>query len=149
MKNGRRVFGYGAVTLGAASTIVFLSPIFPIGFEAFLVAALFFGAAYWALAKPTFTGLLRLIAPRIAAPPPEPTDPLLPVKILRLARAHHGTLTVSQTAIELNIPINEAEAGLAACVRASSATEDFDMRRGYALYLFPEFSDPASAPGEE
>ncbi|WP_455381254.1 hypothetical protein [Salinispira pacifica] len=138
MKKGRRLFGYTAIALGAISSVVFISPIFPIGFQAFLLAALFFGAAYWALARPTLPGILNRIAPRLQEPPP-PVDPMLPVRILRLARENHGTLTVSEVAIELEVPVSEAEAGLRACVRSSSAVEDFDVRRGFALYRFPEF----------
>jgi len=139
VKNGRRVLGYGAITLGTVSTIVFLSPIFPIGFEAFFIGAIFFGIAYWALAKPSINGILRRFVPRAIEPSIE-IDPLLPVQILRMAREREGSLTVSEVAIELNVPIATAEAGLRACVRSGSASEEYDLALGYAQFNFPEFS---------
>ncbi len=139
VKDGRRVLGYGAIAFGTVSTIVFLSPIFPIGIEAFFVGAIFFGVAYWALAKPSLSGIIRRFVPR-AVEPPIDIDPLLPVQILRLAREHDGNLTVSEVAIELNVPIAVAEAGLRACVRSGNASEEYDLARGYAEFKFPEFS---------
>jgi hypothetical protein len=145
LKKGRRVVGYGAIVLGTASTIVFMSPIFPIGIEAFLIGGVFFGIAYWALANPGIAGIARRLFPRLVEPP-GPIAPRLPVQILRFARERHGELTVSQVAIELNIPIPEAEAGLNACVLSGNATEDYDVRRGFALYRFPEFTSPDTEP---
>lgn len=123
-----------------------MSPIFPIGFEALFIGAVFFGIAWWALRKP---GRSRFASPFARPPiePPVPIDPLLPVQILRLARERGGTLTVAQVAMELNISIPEAEAGLVACVRSGNATEDYNVEAGYALFTFPEFRRPDS-PGE-
>ncbi len=142
-KKRRRVLGYGAIALGTVSAIVFLSPIFPIGFEGLLVAAVFFGIAWWALGNASFSRLLRPFA-RPPAEPPVQIDPLLPVQILRLARERGGTLSVAQVAMELNIPISEAQAGLLACVRSGSASEDYDVEAGYAVFSFPEFRRPES-----
>ena len=78
------------------------------------------------------------------APAPAPRtiiDPLLPVRILKLAREHKGTLTVAEVAIGLNVPLDQAEAGLSECVRAGNAIPDYDIARAHALYRFPEFAE--------
>jgi len=145
-KRKRRVLGYSAIAVGTASTIVFLSPIFPIGIEGLVIGAIFFGIAWWALGNASFS---RLLHP-VGRPPAEatvPIDPLLPVQILRLAREAGGTLTVAQVAMELNIPISEAQTGLLACVRSGSASEDYNVEAGYAVFTFPEFRRPE--PGSE
>jgi hypothetical protein len=64
------------------------------------------------------------------------------VRILKLAKSRGGTLTVSEVAIELDVPLDHAEAGLEACVRAGNALPDYDVARGHMLYRFPEFIDP-------
>ncbi len=136
----RRFLGYSAVVVGAISTVVFLSPIFPVGVEAFLVGGVFFAAGAWALAGPDIRGALRRLirtVPRASVS----IDPLLPVRILRLAARRQGTLSVSDVAIELDVPLDQAQEGLRACVRAGSAAEDFDLSRGYSLFRFPEFSE--------
>jgi hypothetical protein len=69
-------------------------------------------------------------------------DPLLPVRILRLAKDHEGILTVAQVAIELNVPLDHADAGLAECVRAGNAIPDYDIAHAHPLYKFPEFLAP-------
>ena len=73
---------------------------------------------------------------------PLPIDPLLPVRILRLAKDHAGIITVAQVAIELNVPLAHAEAGLAECVRAGNAMPDYDIAHAHPLYRFPEFLPP-------
>jgi hypothetical protein len=138
----RRFLGRSALVVGVISTVVFLSPIFPIGVEALLVGGLFFGAGAWALAAPDIRGALRRFirtVPRSSVS----IDPLLPVRILRLAAHRQGTLSVSEVAIELDVPLDQAQEGLRVCVRAGSATEDFDLSRGYSLFRFPEFSEPS------
>ncbi len=95
MSKIRRLLGYAALAAGGVGTFVFLSPLFPIGVEAFLVGGVFFILGLWALLGPELRSLLRQIlrarsgggsggrgpAPRVSM------DPLLPVRILRLARA--------------------------------------------------------------
>ncbi len=137
----RRFVGHSSLVLGAISIVVFLSPIFPVGVEAFLVGALFFAAGAWALAGPDIRAALRRLI-RTVPKAPVTIDRLLPVRILRLAADREGTLSISEVAIELDVPIEEAQEGLRACVRAGSATEDFDISRGYSLFRFPEFSHP-------
>ena len=73
-------------------------------------------------------------------------DRLLPVRILKLAREQHGVLTVALVAMELNVPLDQAQAGLDECVRAGNALPDYDIARGHALYRFPEFAGPDRRP---
>jgi hypothetical protein len=147
MKNLRRGLGYLSLALGGVSLVVGLSPIFPIGVEAFVVGGAFFAAGAWALAGPEFKTLYRVIAQRIPAEKREvkdsvAIDPLLPVRILKLAKDKSGTLTVSEVAIGLNIPLEQAEEGLKACVRSGNALADFEVPLGYVKYRFPEFLSP-------
>jgi hypothetical protein len=66
----------------------------------------------------------------------------LPVRILKLAKQGRGLLTVAEVAIELNVPLDQAQAGFDECVRAGNAFPDFDMIRGLSVYRFPEFAEP-------
>ncbi len=84
----------------------------------------------------------RNAAGRSAAGSPPLLDQLLPVKILKLAQQQGGVLTVARVAMELNVPLDQAQAGLDECVRAGNALPDYDLTHGHALYRFPEFSDP-------
>lgn len=144
MSKWRRVLGYAAIVCGGISVFVFASPIFPIGIEGFFVGAAFFAAGIWALAGKELSSLTRKAAGIRwrARKPAVRIDPLLPVSILRLARERGGILTVSEAAIGLNVPLDQAEAGLRACVRSGAAVEDFDIPRGYSLFSFPEFLPP-------
>ena len=129
------------MVMGVVSTIVFISPIFPIGVEAFVVGGIFFAAGAWALRAPD----IRATARRFAATLPRPTvsiDPLLPVRILKVARGRRGILTVSEVAMELNVPLAQAREGLRVCVREGNAVEDYDFARGYSVFRFPEFTAP-------
>ena len=47
--------------------------------------------------------------------------------------------------MELNVPLDQAQAGLDECVRAGNAFPDYDIARGHALYRFPEFAVPIAA----
>jgi hypothetical protein len=147
-KGIRRTLGYLALSAGGVATFVFLSPVFPIGIEAFLVGGVFFALGAWALAGPDIRKALRRLAAArgIGTRPREPRaleiDPLLPVRILRLARERRGALTVSEVAISLDIPLDQAEEGLHACVRSGNATMDFDVTRGFTFYTFPEYLPP-------
>jgi hypothetical protein len=155
MERPKRILGYGALTLGVVSIIVGTSPIFPIFAEAFVIGGAFIAAGAWILAGPELRDAIRRAigvqlakrraerrgAHRIGAGPLS-IDPLLPVRILKLAREHEGTLTVAEVAIELNVPLDHAEAGLAECVRAGNALPDYDIARAHALYRFPEFLAP-------
>jgi len=150
MKNLSRVAGYSVIAFGGAAIFVGASPLFPVYFSAFLVGGLLIAVGLWILAGRELRGLLRrALRTRRAAGafhgarsqrrPPVVIDPLLPVRILKLAKSREGTLTVSEVAIELNVPLDHAEAGLEACVRAGNALPDYDVARGHMLYRFPEF----------
>ena len=153
MNRPQRILGYGALALGAVSIIVGSSPIFPIFAEAFVIGGTFIAAGAWILAGPELrSAIRRVIGVQLAKRRGErrgvhragafSIDPLLPVRILKLARVHEGILTVAEVAIELNVPLAHAEAGLAECVRAGNAVPDYDIARAHALYKFPEFLAP-------
>jgi len=155
MKDAPRIIGWGLVALGGLSILVGASPLFPIYLEAFLVGGAFFVAGAWVLAGKDLRDTIRrgLRASRQArqsirrsgergAGGTPLLDPLLPVRILKLARGHGGVLTVARVAMELNVPLDQAQAGLDECVRAGNALPDFDIPRGHAIYLFPEFKEP-------
>ena len=168
MKLSQRIVGWGLVGLGAASLFVGASPIFPVWIEAFVLGGALFVAGAWVLAGKELRGTIRkgLRAWRDSGPQRglrrlvsrdagslrrlaqrqagavELKDPLLPVRILKLARQMSGLLTVAQAAMELNVPLDQAQAGLDECVRAGNAFPDYDISRGHALYRFPEFTEP-------
>ena len=155
MKLSQRIIGYGAVIVGAISVLVGVLPWFGVQVEAYAVGVVFFATGAWILAGPELreTAMKALAAAREAQrssrratrrPGRNPVviDPLLPVRILRLAREMGGILTVAQVAMELTVPLDHAEAGLNECVRAGNAIPDYDIPRGHALYRFPEFTEP-------
>jgi len=150
LKRSRRVLGYIVLAAGLAGILVGASPIFPVFLEAFVVGGGLIGAGLWILVGPDLRALLRKAARTSASsrgvtrkPPASRTfiDPLLPVRILKLAREHKGTLTVAEVAIGLNVPLAQAEAGLSECVRAGNAFPDYDIERSHAIYRFPEFTE--------
>ena len=149
VKKSRRVLGYSILAAGVAGIFVGASPIFPVFLEAFVVGGVLIGTGLWILAGPELRASLRrlaglgLSARRTRRPPAPRTiiDPLLPVRILKLAREHKGTLTVAEVAIGLNVPLDQAQAGLSECVRAGNAIPDYDIARAHALYRFPEFAE--------
>ena len=155
MKLSQRIVGWGLVVVGGISLFVGLSPLFPIGLEAFLLGSVFFAAGAWVLAGKELRDVIRRAlravreirqssrrAVRRGPGAIELMDRLLPVRILKLAREMHGVLTVAQVAMELNVPLDQAQAGLDECVRAGNAVPDYDIARGHALYRFAEFSGP-------
>jgi hypothetical protein len=157
MKHSQRIVGYGAVILGATSVLVGVLPWIDIHAEAYAVGFVLFAAGAWILAGPELRDTARRAfkaarearrgSRRGAGRPgrvPVIIDPLLPVRILRLAREQGGTLTVAQVAMELTVPLDHAEAGLNECVRAGNAIPDYDIPRAHALYRFPEFAEPDS-----
>lgn len=159
MKKSHRIVGWTMVGIGAACVLVGVSPLFAVRVEAyFLGIALFFSGA-WVLAgrelRDTIRKGLRTTretrqsTQRLGRRPGQRgpgsidlLDRLLPVRILKLARQHGGVLTVALVAMELNVPLDQAQAGLDECVRAGNALPDYDIARGHALYRFPEFSGP-------
>jgi len=152
MKFSQRFVGWVLVALGAVSLFVGASPIFPVWIEAFVLGGAFFAAGAWILAGKDLRDTIRrgLRAWRETRktnemhrfPSAALTDPLLPVRILKLARQEHGSLTVARVAMELNVTLKQAQAGLDECVRAGNALPDYDILRGLASYRFPEFTEP-------
>jgi hypothetical protein len=152
MSTLKRVLGYGSIGLGAVSMLIFMSPIFPAFGEAFLFGGIFFGLGAWVLAGPEIRALIRrALKTRASMPimrkhlphkPAAAIDPLLPVRVLKLAKERQGSLSISDVAIALSVPLAQAELALKACQDTGYATEDYDMARGYTLYRFPEFLSP-------
>jgi hypothetical protein len=70
-------------------------------------------------------------------------DPLLPVRVLKLAEARGGLLTVSAVAMALNVGLDECQLALDELVRKGAALADVNMSTGVASYSFPEFLPPA------
>ena len=75
-------------------------------------------------------------APRSGSPR---IDPLLPVRVLKLAESREGLLTVSAVAMALNVGLDECQVALDELVRKGAATVDIDLATGVASYRFPEF----------
>ncbi|MGA2481461.1 MAG: hypothetical protein ABSG63_22210 [Spirochaetia bacterium] len=153
MNRAQRIVGYTLIAVGAISIFVGASPLFPIGLEAFVIGGIFMASGAWVLAgkelrETVRRGIAVLLDKRRAGQRgrggngPVTIDPLLPVRILRLAKDHAGIITVAQVAIELNVPLDHAEAGLAECVRAGNAMPDYDIAHAHPLYRFPEFLPP-------
>jgi hypothetical protein len=70
---------------------------------------------------------------------PSRIDPLLPVRVLKLAESRGGSLTVSVVAMALNVGLDECQLALDELVRKGAANVDVDLSTGVASYLFPEF----------
>jgi hypothetical protein len=73
------------------------------------------------------------------AKPPQRIDPLLPVRVLKLAESRQGIVTVSSVAMALNVGLDECQLALDELVRKGAAAVDVDMSTGVASYSFPEF----------
>jgi hypothetical protein len=156
MKDTPRVIGWSAVAFGALCVFVGASPFFPgIHWEGIILGLVSFGAGAWVLAGPelraTFRKALKVLKQsRTSARRPvgrrpaaaSGIDPLLPVRILKLAKDHNGILSVADVAMGLDVPLDHAEAGLAECVRAGNAVPDYDIARAHPVYRFPEFLPP-------
>ncbi|MBN2351148.1 MAG: hypothetical protein JXD23_01165 [Spirochaetales bacterium] len=144
-----RIFGYGFLIFGILSVIDFFSPIpIPSAGVSAIVSGLFFIALGAFLLIPDKPARFRRLADRLrrrSRPFPD-IDPLIPVKILKLARERGGVLTLAETAVELSLSLPKAEAGLDECVRNGLAAADFDMEREIKYYRFHEFMPP---PGRE
>jgi len=160
MRNASRIVGWVLVACGAACVFVGASPLFEVQLEAYLLGVGLFGAGAWVLAGRDLRETIRRgihaarDARRLSRVPrasgrgtrsagtPALTDRLLPVRILKLAQEHGGLLTVARVAMELNVPLDQAYAGLEECARSGHAVPDYDIGRGHELYRFPEFTAP-------
>jgi hypothetical protein len=72
-------------------------------------------------------------------------DPLLPVRVLKLAESRGGVLTVSMVAMALNVGLDECQSALDELVRKGAALADVNLATGVASYSFPEFLPPPAA----
>jgi hypothetical protein len=156
MKFTRKIWGYILVGISAVCVFIGISPLFEIRAEAYLLGLISFAAGAWVLVGPEVRQSVRKLArslvrdrkaasravPRQPAAPVARIDPLLPVRILKLAKERAGTLTVAAIAMELNVPLDQAQAGIDECVRMGNAVPDYDIPHGHALYRFPEFLSP-------
>jgi len=157
MKRSRRILGWILVAASGICAFIGISPLFEIRFEAYALGLIGFAAGAWILVGPDVRDSLRRLArtkiqtrtqPRKASSantePQVVIDPLLPVRILKLAKERAGTLTVASVAMELEVPLDQAQAGINECVRMGNAVPDYDIPHGHALYRFPEFlaTDP-------
>ena len=70
---------------------------------------------------------------------PPRIDPLLPVRVLKLAESRSGVVTVSSVAMALNVGLDECQLALDELVRKGAANVDVDLTTGVASYCFPEF----------
>jgi hypothetical protein len=96
-------------------------------------------------------GLLRSMRARSIPSSRQPAlriDPLLPVRVLKLAEGREGSLTVSMVAIALNVGLDECQVALDELVRKGAANVDIDLSTGVATYRFPEFQPRADEGGE-
>jgi hypothetical protein len=144
----RKKAGVGLVVFGALNILDFFSPI-PIptvGISAFVVGGLFIGAGFLmmnldALTSIRFSDLLKSRKP--LSKPSEPSvNPLLPVRILELAKANGGKLTISEVAIAMNIGLEVSEAALSELLQRGDARADVSLATGVTTYRFPEFLSP-------
>lgn len=148
----RRTTGNALIVFGILNLLNFYAPrpIPTVGVSAFLFGGLLIGAGIFLKRnnppstdgsegdrKKFFPGLKRERSERKTK-----GDPLLAVRALRLASENGGRLTVAQTAMELNVPLDAAEAALDECAARGSAYIDVDPANGIASYRFPEFLSP-------
>ena len=115
----------------------------------FLLVSIFllaFGTVNLVRSSPTGERLHRLMASEgrrsgraAASSPSGRIDPLLPVRVLKLAEARKGLLTVSAVAMALNVGLDECQSALDELVKKGAAIVDVDISTGVATYQFPEF----------
>lgn len=150
----RRFIGTLFIVLGALNVVNFWAPrpIPTVGPSAIMVGLLCLAAGLYLRADRDASGRIRwdrlkaLLSSRAAKGTGRKSsvDPLLAVRTLRLASARGGRLTVAQTAMELDVPIDQAEGALDECVSKGSAFIEVDEPKGIVSYRFPEFlNDPS------
>lgn len=156
----RKFFGNLFIILGALNIANFWAPrpIPTVGPSAFIVGLLLIGTGIYIRLERDNQGNIRwdrLAALFRSSNPPKNdqklnnqgrssperklSDPLIAVRVLRLAEQKRGILSISQTAMELNIPLEDAEAGLDECAARGTASVEVDSNTGLAYYRFPEF----------
>ncbi len=141
-----RFFAKGFIVFGILSILDFFSPIpIPTTFGVAIVSGIIFiGIGSLMLFKDRIpwgklaTGAAKVLVKPQPLPEPVHFDPLLPVNILKLAKENKGILTLSMVAMELNTPLDQAEAGLNECIKFGHAVADFDMKKEITIYSFHE-----------
>ncbi|HCM25275.1 MAG: hypothetical protein A2Z99_04845 [Treponema sp. GWB1_62_6] len=158
----RQFFGNFLIAIGALNIINFWAPrpIPTVGLSAFIVGGLLIASGFLLKAPRDGTGRIRwdslatiFKASSSKSGPPvgkiKPVaksndesawiDPLLAVRVLRLAAEHGGRLSVAQTAMELDVSLDAAESALDECSRKGGAYMETDAKTGIPCYRFPEF----------
>ncbi|MBU0927982.1 MAG: hypothetical protein KKA67_09550 [Spirochaetes bacterium] len=151
----RRIAGIGCVAFGALNILNFWAPV-PVptvGPSAFIIGGLFIGLGIYLqlprsasgriewrrLANIFLTGRRADGAAIDRTEPPRLIDPMLAVRVLRLASESKGSLTVAHAAISLNVSLDDAQAALDECVMKGAAYIEIDGETGIPEYRFPEF----------
>ena len=146
----RKIAGMGCIAFGALNILNFMAPV-PVptvGASAFIAGAAFIGLGVFLQLPRGDSGRIewsrlgKLLRPGSAAGTTagdRTGDPLLSVRALRLASESKGVLTVSQTAMKLNVPLDEAQAALDECAVKGAAYINVDGETGIPRYCFPEF----------
>ncbi|MBP7095332.1 MAG: hypothetical protein KBC36_04490 [Spirochaetia bacterium] len=148
--NIRRLVGWGLVGFGLANIVNFMAPrpIPTVGAGAIVSGIILIMAGLGVSGLGTAIGeRLRLLLRSEAAPrktSPRPIDPLLPVRILKLAEKRSGRLTVSVAAMSLEIGLDQAQAGLEELERRGAASSEIDEETGLMTWRFPEFLPPSA-----
>lgn len=143
--NIRRLAGAGLIGLGVANILNFWAPV-PVptvGPSAFIIGGLLVLGGFYLRLPQGSSGRIawdRLFgAARLGAARPKPVDPMLAVRVLKLASESGGSLTVSQAAIKLNVALDDAQAALDECAVKGTAYIQVDEATGIPAYKFPEF----------
>jgi len=139
----RKVLGYGLIAFGVVNILNFYSPV-PIptvGLSAFIVGGLSIAAGVWAMGANgrLMSRVRELLSSSKPSKPRRAIDPILPVRVLKLAEAKSGLLTVSAVAMSLEVGLDDAQAALDELVAKGAASADFDIPTGITTYRFPEF----------
>lgn len=137
----RKGAGIGLIVFGILNIIDIASPLIPtVGPSAIVVglACIGGGLALMGGWKERFAALMAPLR-RGIADKRRAVNPLLPVKVLKLASVKGGSLTVSAVAMSLDIGLDDAQAALDELVRKGAADADVDLTTGVATYSFPEF----------
>jgi len=140
----RRIAGIACIAFGALNILNFMAPmpVPTVGLGAFIVGVAFIGLGLYLRLSGGDSGSAD--GARIGRTPGSSLaaggdDPLLSVRALRLASESKGVLTVSQTAMKLNVSLDEATAALDECALKGAAYISVDDSTGISSYCFPEF----------
>jgi len=156
--NFRKFTGNSLIVLGVLNILNFYSPrpIPTVGVSAFIFGAIFIIAGLFVRAERNPEGKIdwkRFVSVfRTNYIPKRKSNgtgkkenvsrnPMLAVLVIKLASERKGKLTIAQTAMDLDSPLEDTEAALDECVSRGSAYMDVDQETGIARYRFPEFEE--------